>query len=200
MSREKGSTKTRILEAALDLFSDKGYDGIGVDLIAETVGMKGPSLYRHFKGKEDILYGLVEMFENFFEERYGQPEEKMVIPESLDELKEMCLERVNFDLQDSFSQKMRRLLTMEQFRNDEMRIQASMHQLAGMEEFYTEIFDEMIENGLLIEEDPRLLAFEFVSPIMMMIQLYDRAPEREEAVKIRIETHLEHFIKTYGVE
>ena len=49
------STKERILDAALILFSEKGYDGVGMDLIAETVGLKGPSLYRHYKGKEDIL-------------------------------------------------------------------------------------------------------------------------------------------------
>ena len=49
------STKDRILEAALTVFSEKGYDGVGVDFIAETAGMKGPSLYKHFKGKEDML-------------------------------------------------------------------------------------------------------------------------------------------------
>ena len=48
-------TKERILYAALDLFSKKGYDGVGVDLIAENAGLKGPSLYRHYKGKEDIF-------------------------------------------------------------------------------------------------------------------------------------------------
>ena len=44
-------TKERILYSALDLFSEKGYDGVGVDLIAENAGLKGPSLYRHYKGK-----------------------------------------------------------------------------------------------------------------------------------------------------
>ena len=32
---EKMPTKERILYAALNLFSEKGYDGVGVDLIAE---------------------------------------------------------------------------------------------------------------------------------------------------------------------
>lgn len=34
------------------IISEKGYDGVGVDLIAENAGLKGPSLYRHYKGKE----------------------------------------------------------------------------------------------------------------------------------------------------
>ena len=33
------STKDRILDSALTLFSEKGYDGVGVDLIAEKAGL-----------------------------------------------------------------------------------------------------------------------------------------------------------------
>ena len=47
------TTKEKILDSALTLFSEKGYDGVGVDLIAEKVGLKGPSIYKHFKGKEE---------------------------------------------------------------------------------------------------------------------------------------------------
>ena len=47
---ERIKTKDRILLAALDLFSQKGYDQTSIDLIAETVGIKGPSIYAHYKG------------------------------------------------------------------------------------------------------------------------------------------------------
>lgn len=48
---------TRLLDYAIIhnsevIISEKGYDGVGVDLIAENAGLKGPSLYRHYKGKE----------------------------------------------------------------------------------------------------------------------------------------------------
>ena len=33
---DKTPTKDRILDSALTLFSEKGYDGVGVDLIAEN--------------------------------------------------------------------------------------------------------------------------------------------------------------------
>ena len=56
-------TKDRILLAALDLFSVKGYDQASIDLIAEAVGIKGPSIYAHYKGKEDILESLIAMME-----------------------------------------------------------------------------------------------------------------------------------------
>ena len=55
----KKTTRERILDSALNLFSEKGYDGVGVDLIGEKCGLKGPSIYKHFKGKEEILDVLI---------------------------------------------------------------------------------------------------------------------------------------------
>ena len=45
------STKEKILEAALSLFAENGYDGTSVEQIANIVGIKAPSLYKHYKGK-----------------------------------------------------------------------------------------------------------------------------------------------------
>ena len=80
------STKERIMYAALDLFSKKGYDGVGVDLIAENAGLKGPSLYRHFKGKEDIFNSMIELVASHYEEGFGLKKEQEELPESMDEL------------------------------------------------------------------------------------------------------------------
>ena len=51
------STKEKILDAALTLFAENGYDGTSVEQIANVVGIKAPSLYKHYKGKEDIVTG-----------------------------------------------------------------------------------------------------------------------------------------------
>jgi AcrR family transcriptional regulator len=40
------------------LFYEKGFHGVGVDEIGERVGISGPALYRHFKGKDEILASL----------------------------------------------------------------------------------------------------------------------------------------------
>ena len=52
---ETMSTKEKILDAALTLFAENGYDGTSVEQIANIVGIKAPSLYKHYKGKEDIM-------------------------------------------------------------------------------------------------------------------------------------------------
>ncbi len=55
------TTRDKILDEALTLFAENGYDGTSVEEIAEKVGIKAPSLYNHFKGKEDILNALIEL-------------------------------------------------------------------------------------------------------------------------------------------
>jgi AcrR family transcriptional regulator len=56
--RRKGEGHARreeILEAAQSLFSSEGYDHTTIRRIAERVGVTPPVLYRHFKGKGEIL-------------------------------------------------------------------------------------------------------------------------------------------------
>ena len=44
-------TRERIIEEALNLFSRKGYQGTSVKNIAEAVGIRDSSLYKHFRSK-----------------------------------------------------------------------------------------------------------------------------------------------------
>ena len=48
-------TKQEILGRALELFTEKGYEGTGMDDIAKAVGIRKASLYYHFDGKESIF-------------------------------------------------------------------------------------------------------------------------------------------------
>ena len=47
--------RDEILAAAVKLFHERGYHGTGMDDIGAEAGISGPAIYRHFKGKEEIL-------------------------------------------------------------------------------------------------------------------------------------------------
>jgi AcrR family transcriptional regulator len=49
----------RILEAAAVAFRLKGFHGVGMDELGTRAGLSGPSLYRHFSGKDEILATLL---------------------------------------------------------------------------------------------------------------------------------------------
>ncbi len=55
---QETSTRDRILDVALDLFTEKGYDGTSLREIAERLGMTKAALYYHFASKDDILMAL----------------------------------------------------------------------------------------------------------------------------------------------
>ena len=194
------STKERILYAALYLFSEKGYDGVGVDLIAENAGIKGPSHYRHYKGKEDIFNSMIDLVTSHYEEGFGlknQPEE---LPKSMDDLIENAMEKIKFTMSDDVVRKTRRILAMEQFRSERMAGLTTRYHLENLQEMYADIFAEMMDKELLKQDDPEYLALEFVAPVSLLIHMYDRQPEREAEVLEKIRNHFEHFAKVYGKE
>lgn len=191
-------TKQRILYSALNLFSEKGYDGVGVDLIAENAGIKGPSLYRHYKGKEDIFNSMMDMVTSHYAEGFGLNQNSKDFPNTMDELIENSLTRIKFTMHDDIVRKVRRILAMEQFRSRRMAELATKYHLENQQQMYTEIFSELMKKGILKRDDPELLALEFISPVSLLIHMYDRQPEREEEILDKIRNHFEHFTKIYS--
>ncbi|MCI5623431.1 TetR/AcrR family transcriptional regulator, partial [Anaerostipes sp.] len=54
------NTKQKILLESLRLFSQRGYDAVSVEQIAAAVGIKAPSLYKHYKSKQEIFDAIFE--------------------------------------------------------------------------------------------------------------------------------------------
>src|SRR5579872_4968710 len=58
-ARKKAATKRRILEAAVRLFSERGFDDPTVDEIAAAAETGKGTIYNYFRTKEDILVAFV---------------------------------------------------------------------------------------------------------------------------------------------
>ena len=92
----------------------------------------------------------------------------------------------------------RKLLTIEQFRDDRARELATKHFLTGLKEMFTRIFAEMMDRELLRRDDPAMLAFAYTAPISALIHLCDREPEKTDEAMAQIEAFVRHFIRVYG--
>lgn len=55
MSRDE-----KILQAAEKLFSERSFDGVGIDAIGTEAGIVGSGVYRHFSSKQEILATLMD--------------------------------------------------------------------------------------------------------------------------------------------
>lgn len=192
------SKRKEILEAALTLFSERGYDGVGVDEIGEAVGVKGPTLYYYFKGKDAILDGLIDYLSEVYSDHFNKMEE--MEPSSLDELIETSMRRLDFTIHDPQIIKLRKLLMMEQFRNERLREVTTLHHMTVLEEMYKNSFAFLLQNGKVKNYDPEMMAFEFTFPLSILVQLCDREPEKEPFAMERIKNHMQHFKTVYGVD
>ncbi|SET85993.1 transcriptional regulator, TetR family [[Clostridium] aminophilum] len=191
------STKQRILDEALTLFAENGYDGTGVDLIAERVGIKGPSLYKHYKGKEEILNALIDAAEERYEEYFGSEKHIGKLPQSREEFIKVTMERISFTMRDPVIRKTRMLLVQEQFRNERISEVTTRHQLDGIQRMFAKIIKGMMDEGIVKNDDPELLAVELTAPAVLQIARSDRQPQYEEECMEYIEKHLRHFCKVY---
>ena len=191
------STKEKILDAALTLFAENGYDGTSVEQIAKAVGIKAPSLYKHYKGKEDILNALIDSAEVRYEEMFGSEKNIGKIPESREEFIRMTMERISFTMQDPIIRKTRMFLVQEQFRNKRTSEVTTRHQVDGIQGMFAKILEGMMGKGLVKEDDPALLSAELTAPAVLQIARSDRQPQCEDEALESIERHLRHFCDVY---
>lgn len=191
------STKERILDAALTLFAANGYNGTSVEQIAKAVGIKAPSLYKHYKGKEDILNALIDSAEARYEEMFGSKRNIGKIPESRDEFIKVTMGRISFTMRDPIIKKTRMFLVQEQFRDERTSEVTTRHQLDGVQGMFAKILKGMMDKGLVKEDDPALLSVELTAPAVLQIARADRQPQCEKAALESIEKHLRHFCDVY---
>jgi TetR/AcrR family fatty acid metabolism transcriptional regulator len=71
-NRDPEATRGRILDAALSVFSRKGYHDASVDdIVTESQTSKG-SVYFHFPNKQELFLALVDKFANLLERRVDE--------------------------------------------------------------------------------------------------------------------------------
>ena len=192
-------TKERILATALDLFSKNGYAGTNVRELTAVLGMVKSSIYKHFENKEDIWNTLLDEMIDYYDVHFGSAAHLPPIPDSLEGLVEMTLRMVDFTVHDEKVVMTRKLLTIEQFRDDRARDLATRHFLTGLRDMFTPIFAGMMDRGLLHRDDPAMLAIAYTAPISALIHLCDREPEKAGEAMTQVEAFSRHFIRVYGV-
>lgn len=81
---ETAGRREQILAAAAELFARHGFHGVGIDDIGAAVGISGPALYRHFRGKDSMLGEMLTSISEYLLEggirqaqRDGDPDETL---------------------------------------------------------------------------------------------------------------------------
>ena len=193
-------TKEKILEAALEMFSQNGYAGTNIRELSASLGLVKSGIYKHYESKEAIWNALLDRMIAYYGERFGSPEHLPPVPDSTEEFVAMTMRMVDYTVHDEKIVMTRKLLTIEQYRDERARVLATKHFLTGLTDMFTPIFVGMMEKGLIRRDDPAMLAFAYTSPISALIHLCDREPDKTEDAVRKIESFSRHFITVYGAK
>ena len=200
-------TKHRILDEALTLFAQKGYANVYVGEIAEKVGIKAPSLYKHYKNKQAIFDAIIDEMNKRYEEQAVtlnisgmNPSADASVYSSIseDKLVEIGTGLFLYFLHDDYTSRFRKILTIEQFHNKEFASIYSSQYVDGPISYQKTLFQLMISSGAFAPVDIDAITIQFYSPIYMLLTLCDREPDREEQALILLEKHFRQFSKIYG--
>jgi len=88
------STRERILDEALDLFIDKGFDNASLRELAERMGFTKAALYYHFPSKANILIALHQRMHSLIDEPMARLGDGPVATEIYEAFLNACLERM----------------------------------------------------------------------------------------------------------
>lgn len=198
------NTKNKILCEALNLFSEKGFQSVYVGDIAAAVGIQTPSLYKHYKSKQDIFDTCVKVFS----ERMEKIQNELQLPGSKnatisyksvteEQLVEVAYALFLFYLQDEVASKFRKMLMIERYHNAQLNQLFEDLFIRGAIEHEEKIFSELIREHILRGDDPHILAIRFYTPIFYLLQKYDMHTDQMDEARVELTTIVREFCEIY---
>ena len=185
------TTKKRIMTEAVKLFAKEGYEAVSVDQIAKAVGIKAPSLYKHYKNKRAIFDSILR----FMEQRDGEQAAACSLPEgtaevmpeayanaSAEALAAFSRQQFRYWTEDAFASSFRKMLTVEQYRSGEMNSLYHQYLSAGPLNYVADLLESQ-EEALL-----------FYGPMYLLYSVYDKA-ENKASVHALLDAHLERWLR-----
>lgn len=166
----KPTTREKILAVSIDLFARNGYTDVSMRDIADAVGVKASSLYKHYESKEAILNQIFGVFRDKLNETVypgGEPGEKMspISPEIF--LKE-SFARFRTIMWNPEIVKIARIITMEQQRNQAVREFFIRELIEKPNRLLKQAFNTMLESNLIAPMDTGVLAEEYNAYIVSL--------------------------------
>ena len=168
-------TREAILAAALGLFAEKGYFGTSLRDIATSVGIRESALYHYFSGKEALFEALI-----FADQQSKVEHLSAVIENPITDVRTTLTRLARFALE-HFStpgqQQLFRILMSDGLRlAKDGRIDLFARMSSGQARMH-ELMRRLVRDGWLRAADARLLAMEFMGPLLLWRHLHAMGSE-----------------------
>ena len=222
------TTRDVILDTSLALFAQQGFEATSVRDIAAAVGIKAPSLYKHFTSKQAIFDAIVERELALHAEMaksLGAPmpaenerTKEVNAPDAADDDNEPAPETaasVYASADTAFMENLavgllehwcsgnaalfRRMLSAERFRSPDMAKVYRELFLDTQLDYEAKLFENMIELDAFAPHDPASMALQFWAPILALMELSDCGTPQSELDQ-RIRAHVTLFAELHTIK
>ena len=158
----KKGTKERILDVAIDLFSQKGYNAVSIRDIARLVDIHESTIYSHYKGKEDIMNAIIEsLLEEFKSSSNGIPLDELLDKYDPQSILNNAIRPMIEQLKIPHIRKILRLMWIELYQNDILLDFFKNQFIEPSYVLWGKVFQRMIDLDYIINYDTNILAEEF---------------------------------------
>lgn len=190
------STKDRILEAAIDLFAEKGYGEVSIREITRAVGIKESSLYNHFLSKQQILDEIFDYLKRQFDALTVSEEAVAAMMEHItpEGFIDLSIKSFQTYLGNPLFVRIWRILSIERFTNARARELFNRHFIDEPMDFQARVFAALMDKGMIPRANPKVLAREFFSYILY---IYFRYIETDRNVNLTDNTEFQQMVKEH---
>jgi AcrR family transcriptional regulator len=187
-------TRENIIDAALDLFAKKGFQGASLKEIAAVVGVRDSAIYHYFDSKEKLIDAILAE-----RSQSNDGDELRAILEGPVHEVRATFERIGTLIVERMeSPRIRKLFRV--LMSDGLRLHAEkrvniLRYFDGRQ--FTKLIERMISQKLLRAVPPELLAVEFVAPfhMLMMLRMLQPSHPLTKNPKAFIRAHVDQFLK-----
>ena len=200
------TTRDKIILHALLLFSQKGYQAVSVQEIAQAVGIRAPSLYNHFDSKraifDTIIYDMTATYHKQAAQvglswQNGCQDAKVFDGIAEEQLLTMVDSLFSWFLHEPTVSSLRRMLTLSQFEDRELADLLTKLYMEDPLRYQEQLFAALPKTALSANDPPKSLALAFYAPIYFLLLRCDREPEYEPEARSMLAEHVRHFCRTY---
>lgn len=206
---KRSTTREALLEAAMNLFSARGYTGTSIRDLAREVGIRESSVYKHFPSKQALFEALIERAHDALA-KIGSAQGLSFSPareaaEPYRGISEKSLLLVaqsffTFVLHDPDFSRIRRLMQIERYREPAVASHFADYFIVQPLSFHTELFRQLLDSGEFREGlDAREMAVAFFGPVFMLID-YAESEGGEPVALDLLQGHVHHFLQVHARE
>ena len=198
-------TKEKILAVSLELFSQKGYTAVSIRDICKQVGIKESSVYYHFENKQAVFDEILSRFQKKATDMMKYFESAMIADSHMTNnifSIEVCNCFFEKYLMDDFCNKVMRLMLIEQFNNESVKMAYDYWMFTKPLEFQSSIFQMLLDRGVIPDTDSKYAAIQYYAPIFFFAQKWlfsgSLSDENKNAFRKDAYKHIQNFFSTLG--